>query len=187
MIKHGKFGANTKTGIVYEGKVDLAAFLAKQKNYSVKELTKYSGSGKRSKAYSVLYKNKEVAKIFKQHSLYNYLFKEYDINWKSIISKKLLPDDCIFVLVNNIFFIIEIKHQETPGSVDEKLQTCDFKKKQYQKILSNLNCKVEYWYLLSQWFAKDEYKDVRNYIISVGCRFFFEYIPLKELGLPVPK
>ena len=46
---------------------------------------------------------------------------------------------------------------------------------------------VEYWYLLSQWFAKDEYKDVRDYIISVGCRFFFEYTPLKELGLSVPK
>lgn len=68
-----------------------------------------------------------------------------------------MPDDCIFVLINNTFFIIEIKHQETPGSVDEKLQTYDFKKKQYQKILSNLNCKVEYWYLLSWWFAKDEY------------------------------
>lgn len=54
-------------------------------------------------------------------------------------------------------------------------------------ILGIMPRNVEYWYLLSQWFAKDEYKDVRDYIISVGCRFFFEYTPLKELGLSVPK
>ncbi len=30
--------------------------------------------------------------------------------------------------MNNILFIIECKHQEVAGSVDEKLQTYDFKK-----------------------------------------------------------
>ena len=55
-----------------------------------------------------------------------------------IISKKLLPDDCIFVIINNTLFIIECKFQQVAGSVDEKLQTCDFKKKQYQKLLAKL-------------------------------------------------
>ena len=83
-------------------------------------------------------------------------------------------------------FILEVKHQQTTGSVDEKLQTCDFKKKQYTKLLSELNYKVEFCYILDDWFKKDEYKDVRDYIISVGCKYYYNYIPLYELGLPVP-
>ena len=31
-----------------------------------------------------------------------------------------------------------------------------------------------------------KYKDVLDYIHSVGCDYYFEYIPLKRLGLPVP-
>jgi hypothetical protein len=83
-------------------------------------------------------------------------------------------------------FIIECKFQQSAGSVDEKLQTCDFKRKQYQKLLSQLNMEVEYMYLLSDWFKKPEYKDVLDYIISVRCSYYFEYIPLHKFGLPVP-
>lgn len=35
MIKVGTGGGNTKTGLIYEGKVDLATFIAEQKNYTV--------------------------------------------------------------------------------------------------------------------------------------------------------
>lgn len=42
-------------------------------------------------------------------------------------------------------------------------------------------------YLLSSWFKKEEYKDVLNYIISVGCSYYFDYIPLSKLNLPIPK
>ena len=82
---------------------------------------------------------------------------------------------------------IEVKHQHTEGSVDEKLQTCDFKKKQYKKLLSRLNIEVEYVYILSRWFDAPRYKDVLDYIISVGCQYYFDYIPLQKLGLPVPE
>lgn len=30
-----------------------------------------------------------------------------------------------------------------------------------------------------------KYKDVLDYIISVGCGYYFNYIPLSALGLPV--
>lgn len=30
-------------------------------------------------------------------------------------------------------------------------------------------------------------KDIRDYIISAGCRYFFEYIPPNKLGIPIPK
>ena len=80
-----------------------------------------------------------------------------------------------------------MKYQEVTGSVDEKLQTCDFKKKQYKKLMAPLNIEVEYIYILSDWFRKLEYKDVLDYVISVGCQYYFQYLPLQKLGLPVPK
>ncbi|MDI9312831.1 MAG: hypothetical protein QM535_21655 [Limnohabitans sp.] len=169
----GKGGGNTKTGLVFEGKIDLTTFLSSQKNYKVD-------------AGNVYYKNELVARVFKKYSFYKFLEAE-GVDWNSIVSKRLLPDDSIYVIINNAMFIIECKFQQSKGSVDEKLQTCDFKKKQYQKLLSQLNMEVEYIYLLSEWFKNPKYKDVLDYIISVRCRYYFEYIPLQKLGLPVPK
>lgn len=172
MIFQGVGGANTKTGLVFEGKTDLTQFLNAQKGYKIID-------------GNVYYKGKFIARIFKKHGFYKFL-KELEINWKHHISKRLLPDDSIFVIIANTLFVIECKFQQMAGSVDEKLQTCDFKKKQYQKLLSHANIEVEYIYLLSDWFKKAEYKDVLDYILSVRCYYFFEYIPLIKLGLPVP-
>ncbi len=178
MIKGGKGGANTTTGLIFEGKTDLATFLGAQKNYRVE-------SGDYNQSYNVYYKSELVGRILKKHSFYKFL-EEYNIDWQAVISKKLLPDDSIFVIVKNTMYIIECKFQQVEGSVDEKLQTCDFKKKQYQKLLSRANIEVEYMYLLSDWFKDARYQDVLDYIISVRCQYYFEYIPLKKLGLPVP-
>lgn len=172
MIKNGKGGGNTKTGLVFEGKTDLSNFLSSQTGYSVENGV-------------VFYDGEKVARIFKKHGFYRYL-KEIGIDWTKIISKQLLPDDSIYVIINNTLFIIECKYQQVNGSVDEKLQTCDFKKKQYQKLMAPANIEVEYIYLLSDWFRAPKYKDVLDYIISVRCQYYFEYIPLAKLGLPVP-
>lgn len=174
MRKGGAGGGNTITGLIFEGKNDLAAFLSNQNGYFV------------DKEKKVFYKRKQVAQIFKKYEFYKFL-KKLNINWEEIVSKRIVPDDAIYVLVNNTFFIIECKSQQVSGSVDEKLQTCDFKKKQYQKLLYRANIEVEYIYILDNWFKKPEYKDVLDYIISVGCQFYFEYIPLYKLGLPIPE
>jgi hypothetical protein len=79
-----------------------------------------------------------------------------------------------------------MKFQEVAGSVDEKLQTCDFKHKQYQKLLSPLKIKVKYVYVLNDWFMKKEYEDVLKYIDSVGCYYFFNILPFHFLDLPTP-
>lgn len=173
MIFGGKGGANTKSGLVFEGKTDLATFLNTQKGYEVKE-------------GQVFFKGELVGRIFKKHRFYRFL-EELEIEWKRLISKRLLPDDSIFVIIANTLFIIECKFQQVAGSVDEKLQTCDFKRKQYQKLLAPANIEVEYIYLLSDWFKKPEYQDVLDYIHSVHCHYFFEYIPLMKLGLPIPE
>ena len=173
MIRNGKGGGNTKTGLVFEGKTDLATFLSMQKGYSVYK----------DKVY---YNNELVARIFKKHEFYKVFLIELEIDWTKIISKQLLPDDSIFVIIKNTLYIIECKFQQVAGSVDEKLQTCDFKKKQYQKLLSKANIDVEYMYLLSDWFRDPRYKDVLDYIHSVRCHYYFEYIHLYKFGLPVP-
>ena len=173
MIKSGSGGGNTRTGLIFEGKTDLSTFLGGQPHYSVVD-------------HDVFYDDKKVAEVYKKYNFYSVFLKKLGIDWEKYISKRLLPDDSIFVLLNNVLFIIECKHQEVAGSVDEKLQTCDFKKKQYKKLMANANIDVEYIYLLDNWFRKPEYADVLNYIQSVGCDYYFEYIPLMRLGLPVP-
>ena len=172
MKRGGIGGGNTITGLIYEGKVDLSTFLNNQSGYKVEN------------SY-VFFKGQLVARIFKKHGFYTFL-QENGIDWREHISSKLLPDNCIYVIVNNTLFIIEVKTQNVSGSVDEKLQTCDFKKKQYQKLLSQLNIEVEYVYILDEWFKNPKYKDVLDYIISVRCQYYFNYIPLSKLGLPVP-
>ena len=170
----GKGGANTLTGLIYEGKVDLKTFLSQQSGYEVI-------------GCSVYYKDKEVAQIFKKYELYSKFLAPRGIEWEKYISSRLLPDNGIYVIINNTVFIIEVKTQNVGGSVDEKLQTCDFKKKQYQKLFFPLNIEVQYVYILDDWFKHPKYKDVLDYIISVRCQYYFQYIPLQKLGLPIPE
>lgn len=173
MINKGKGGGNTITGIHFERKVHLPDFLSKIEGYTVKKNIIY-------------YQDKEVARSYAKNALYVYL-KGRGVDYTKILSKKLLPDEALYVVVNNTLFVIEMKFQKVAGSVDEKLQTCDFKKKQYQKLMSSLNINVHYIYILSDWFRRPAYKDTLDYIVSVGCQYYFEYLPLQQIGLPVPK
>ena len=105
MIKNGKGGGNTKTGLVFEGKTDLSTFLSMQQGYRVTK-------------NDVFYNNELVARIFKKHDFYKVFLKELEIDWTKIISKQLLPDDSIFVIIKNTLYIIECKFQQVAGSVD---------------------------------------------------------------------
>ena len=80
MILGGKGGGNTKTGLLFEGKTDLSTFLNQQNGYRVEN-------------DNVFYKDELVGRIFKKHSFYNVFLKELNIDWRALISKKLLPDD----------------------------------------------------------------------------------------------
>lgn len=189
MIKNGKGGGNTRTGLVFEGKTDLATFLSQQNGYEIvveNQATVFKGKRTVIKVKNVYYEGEKVAELYKKHEFYSSFLKRLDIDWKEYISKPLYPDDSIFVIIKNTVFIIECKHQQVAGSVDEKLQTCDFKKKEYKKLLSKANLDVEYIYLLDSWFRQSKYKDVLDYIHSVNCDYYFEYIPLYRFGLPVP-
>ncbi|WP_369048689.1 hypothetical protein [Tenacibaculum sp. UWU-22] len=176
MIKGGKGGGHTKTGLVFEERVDFVTVLDAIDGYDVIPTKNKSG-------VIVTYNGEKVARCFKKHEFYRFL-EEYKIDWRDYLSKRLLPDNGLLVIVRDTLFIIEIKFQEVSGSVDEKLQTCDFKRKQYSKLVQTLDWKVEYVYVLNDWFKQACYKDTLEYINSMNCHYLFNKIPLKWLGLP---
>ena len=63
MIKNGKGGGNTRTGLVFEGKVDLATFLGQQPHYAVLN-------------DKVIYDGRLVARVFKKEAFYSVFLKE---------------------------------------------------------------------------------------------------------------
>jgi hypothetical protein len=168
MIKGGIGGANTQTGLRFEERINLTIAISQLQNFEV------IGD-------EVFYKSKKVAHLFSKHKLYKNLLELRGINHTTYISKKLLPDEAI--LVENTLFIVEMKFQFVAGSVDEKLQTCHFKKRQYTKLFSETDINVEYIYVLNDWFMKPEYRDVLEYITEVGCHYYFNEIPLSVLEL----
>lgn len=170
MISGGKGGANTKSGLHFEDRVDFLEVL--------KQIEGYEVDGR-----DIKYKGEIVALSLRKHELYRFL-DEKKVDHQRMLSKKLLPDDAIYVPATDTFYVIEIKFQNTPGSVDEKLQTCHFKKRQYERLLSDLGVEVEYIYILNDWFKSPSYDDVLTYIKEVGCDYYFSEIDLDRLGLP---
>lgn len=123
--------------------------------------------------------------IAPKHAFYKLILEPEGVDWRDYISKRLLPDEALLNFTNNTVYIIEKKFQHDSGSVDEKLQTCDFKKKQYQKLFYDTDYDVEYLYVCNDWFEQPCYRDVHEYIYSVGCHIFFNEIPLEFLNLPL--
>ena len=108
----------------------------------------------------------QVGLVTKKYGFYKTFDHLNNNKWKQYISKRLLPDDVFVNTDKKIVFIIEKKYQEDAGSVDEKLQTVDFKIKEYQKMLPGWE--VRFIYLLNDYFDKDCYHDVFDYIRKVG-------------------
>lgn len=165
-------GARTnKNGLRFEQETSLEQALINA-GYTIKEGTLIKDKD-----------NNHIGIIAPKHAFYKQILELEGINWQDYISKKLLPDEAFLNFSNNTVYIIEKKFQHDSGSVDEKLQTCDFKKKQYQKLLQDTPYDVEYLYVCNDWFKQPCYDDVHEYIQSVGCHIFFNAIPLDFLGL----
>ena len=99
-----------------------------------------------------------------KNNLYKYLEKN-GIDWTTILSRKLLPDEAYYNPTTKEFSIYEKKYQQTEGSADEKPQTCGFKIWEYKTLGRAIGAeKTTYTYLLSSWFAQDKYHDMLDYI-----------------------
>lgn len=170
--KHNTVGGGSQTnanGLQFERDTNLLQAISATEEYTVNNNIVFDRD------------DNEVAYYYEKHRLYTDCLVPRGVNYKDVISRKLLPDGAL--LVGNTIYIIEKKYQNGDGSVDEKLQTCDFKKKQYIKLFGPLSINVEYYYLLNSWFNQDRFRDVFDYIESVGCKYFMEEMPLSEIGL----
>jgi len=154
-------GAQTNTnGLQFERDTELLQLIEALPEFTVKGNKVYRSDN-----------NEVVAESFSKHRLYNDFLIPRGVNYKDYISSKLLPDDAF--IIRNTCYIIEKKYQAGSGSVDEKLQTFQFKMAQYQKLFSPLGMKVEFYYLINDWFDKPKYEDILNYIENNGARYFF--------------
>tara|TARA_Y100000590_G_scaffold308357_1_gene348148 strand:- start:101 stop:640 length:540 start_codon:yes stop_codon:yes gene_type:complete len=178
MRKNNTHGGGDRTnfnGLNFEKRTNFITSINNNPNFKVEI------EGKTTK---IFFKNKYFGNYIEQHEFYKFL-ESKSVDWKNTVSKKYIPDGVFINKVNKKIYIIEKKFQEVSGSVDEKLQTCDFKKKIYQKLVNELKESyiVEYIFLLNNFFEKRQYKDVKNYIKSVGCHYYIDRMEPKEIGI----
>ena len=114
-------------------------------------------------------------KIFISASKY-LLFKYMEM--KNKLNKNIFPaagckrpDEVYIDELNKNIYIIEKKYQQGGGSADEKLQTGVFKKNHFFELFTDY--KINYYYCLSDWFKKDEYKSVLKYNEDNNIKIFW--------------
>lgn len=168
---HGGGSQTNANGLKFEQETDLKDALLQINGYKIENNELY-------------FNNQYIGILASKNNLYKILLEPNGINYEDIISKKLLPDEAIYLNYQKTVFIIEKKFQNVSGSVDEKLQTCGFKKRQYTKLFAPLGINVEYLYIFNDWFAQPQYTDVLEFIKENNCHYFFNEIPLDFLGLP---
>lgn len=170
MIKGGKGGANTNvTGLQFERDTSLAVAL--------------QAAGFEIYGRKIIHENKaHVGLLLGKSHIYKFLDAE-GVDWRNIVSSRLLPDEACLSLKNHKLTVVEKKWQEVGGSVDEKLQTCGFKLRQYSRLFAPLGIEVKYVYLLNDWFSHPRYQDVLDYIKEVGADYHFKSLPLELLEL----
>ena len=180
MSTRNKFGGGNQTninGLAFEEKVSLSKALDNVPGIKV------------GKNGDVFYKKNIFGKILNKHGFYKWFHEEYGVDLAHNLSKKLLPDNVFYNLQQEKIYIIEVKYQKSEGSVDEKLQTFQFKKYQYMKMMRQLEQKtnkiidVEYIYILNEYFKQAKYIDVLNYIRQNGSSYYFETIPINKIGI----
>ena len=170
MKRGGVGGGSTKTGLVFEAKTDLATAIGRMPGYHVTGNVAYEGPV-------------AVGRLYQKYALYSGLLRPKGVDARKVISKLLLPDDALLSLKTNELHIMEKKFQAVAGSVDEKLQTCDFKLRQYRKLVKPIGIMVTYTYVLNAWFLQEAYRDVLAYIEDVGARYYFDVVPHDVLGI----
>lgn len=166
--KHGGGALTNANGLLFEQTTSLDEAL-RQNGYSV------SDTGE------VKYNNVLIGYSRAKYKFRKYL-KENNVNLE-INSDILLPDDTFINTKNKTVYIIEKKFQSGSGSVAEKIQTCEYKKQQYQKLVSQMGYEIEYAYVLCDFFKNPKFSDALKYIKSKKCYYFFNELPLKFLGL----
>ena len=160
----GAGGSRTNlNGLRWEEKIYLKNWLEKHPDIKLEKIE----SKNRSNYFKILDKENILIGYYgRQNKLYSILKEHFDFEEKQrkvILSKKILPDSFILNLKTKTLYIFEKKWQQRSGSVDEKIQTAPFKIEMLQKVFDNFGIKVKYEYILSSWFNKEIYRNIREY------------------------
>ena len=166
---HGGGARTNQNGLLFEQNTSLDAVLYNA-GYTVIDHVVYGGLT-------------PIGMSVPKSKLYSQFLTPRGINYCDYNSKRWEPDEAFINFKNNTAYIIEKKFQNCDGSVDEKLPGCHFKKLEYEKLFAPINFRVEYLYVFNNWFLQYKYKDTLEYITMMGCKFFFNAIPLDFLGL----
>ncbi len=126
-----------------------------------------------------------VAMSVPKKNIYTKFLEPRGIIYSDYNSKGWQPDEALINLLNNTAYIIEKKFQNCSGSVDEKLPNCHFKKLEYEKLFTPIKFRVEFVYILSDWFMNQQYRDTLAYIEKMGCYYYFNTLPIDFLGLDI--
>lgn len=159
-----------------------------------KVITKgFGAGGKNTNINGLSYENKtnikNYCKNFETKTIDNKHYEIFDFDGKKIIhvekkcleiylkqdfvklEKSLQPDEAFIDEENKKLFIIEKKFQQSPGSVDEKIQTGLYKKEFYQELYPSYS--IKYAYVLSDWFKSPKYFPEMRFLQKYGIRCFF--------------
>lgn len=174
---HGGGAQTNKNGLKFEQDTSLHTAIVNA-GFATTKISKGNNSVSTHKIYD---NDAEIGIITSKQQMYKYVLEPMGVDFKKCISKQLQPDDAYISHKNKEVCIIEKKFQSTSGSVDEKLQTCDYKKWEYEKLWKPLGYNVRYIYVLNDWFQKPEYRDVLEYITMKGCEYYFNEIPVENI------
>jgi hypothetical protein len=172
--KQNMHGGGTNTnlnGLAFEESTSLIESFRKHEQIEVNENN------------DIIFNGETIGFYTEKHDFYKDFLNTMGVEWKTTLSQQLLPDSVFVNTRNKTIYIIEKKFQKSEGSVDEKLQTGPYKRRMYVKLCSSTGYNVEYCYLLNDWFLKDKYRDVKEYLRESGCRYYFNEIPLYALGV----
>lgn len=167
---HGGGAKTNEFGLKFEQTTSLDKALT-DAGYTVKNFKVINSSGK------IIGLSVPKSKLYKQ------FLEKNGINYKDYNSKQWQPDEAFVNYNNKTVYIIEKKFQKCSGSVDEKLPNCEFKKQEYEKLCTPIGYKVEFYYVLSDWFKNPVYRDTLQYINEKNCLYFYNEIPLDKLAL----
>lgn len=218
-------GAQTNlNGLVFERTHDLKKSLEDDSSYMVETTYDYykknsgylanyrpkanTGAKKKletdlSKAFVVSDENGLIGEGMSKSSIYDYLIHN-GIDYKEVTSKKYEPDDAFINYRNNKLYIIEKKFQNGSGSVDEKLETFDYKRMIYKRLFMlktsveshntykdivlseviDLVSDVEFIFIGNDFFENEKYNDVLDFMKRNDIFYFIdETMPINVLGL----
>ena len=182
-------GAKTNTnGLFFEEVHSLEKAIDAREEFTLININPSKGKIWSSEVYNTTDGNL-LGIVTQKHGYYTDIVEPQGVNWEDIFSSKLLPDNAFINYAKQTIYLVEMKYQESGGSVDEKMQTGPFKLHQYQRLTSHFRDKydVQLIYFLNQYFLASKYDDVKEYLKSQDIKVITDNgsqtFPLNAIGL----